>query len=124
MTNNNDRQAFLNSITAAPEDLGLRQVYADWLDEQGLHEEALYQRSWSLSQESRKWIERFADQYDFTYDRIVDAATRFLEHGDYLVDGSRLEGEFVPDEFWEHFEKATGRQVPRHGRENFFSCSC
>ena len=30
-----DRAAFLQAIIAAPEDDGLRLVYADWLDEQG-----------------------------------------------------------------------------------------
>ena len=35
-----DREAFLDAIQAEPKNYDHRYVYADWLDEQGEHEEA------------------------------------------------------------------------------------
>lgn len=42
-----DEVAFLAAIHASPEDLAPRLVFADWLDEQGRHEDADYHRKWS-----------------------------------------------------------------------------
>lgn len=73
---------------------------------------------------SVEWLEEFAGRYGFTYDRIIEAAKNYLENGDYLRGGDELEGEYVPDEFWDHYQAATGTVVLRKEQGNFFTCSC
>jgi|ERR1700719_168842 len=76
-----------------------------------------------LADISRQWIERFAVQHGETVDVIMDAAKDHLETGDYLCRGEKFEGEYVPDEFWHHYEIVTGQ--PTYGKgSNFFTCSC
>jgi hypothetical protein len=77
----------------------------------------------SLVDISRQWIERFADQHCETAEVIMDAARGFLETGDYLCRGEKFEGEYVPDEFWHHYEIVTGKSTEGKG-SNFFTCSC
>ena len=52
-----DRSAFLEAIENEPKNYGHRYVYADWLDEQGEHEEADRQRKFEASE---KWLQEFA----------------------------------------------------------------
>ena len=73
---------------------------------------------------SEAWIRDFAEQYDITYNRMIEAAKGWLKNRAYLCGGSELEGERVPEEFWIHFERATGQRVDSDDRENFFTCSC
>ena len=51
------REEFLARVREAPEDELLRSVYADWLDEQGEHEEAQRQRKYLPA---RRWLREFA----------------------------------------------------------------
>lgn len=87
---------------------------------------------------SETWIHLFANQftnYDkndsgygggsgLTYDDLVDGANDYLNHDEYLCRGGLLDGQYVPDEFWDHFENVTGRRVRERERGNFFTCSC
>lgn len=73
---------------------------------------------------SVKWIENFADNNDVEYDQLIDGAARFIRTGDYLIDGGRWEGNYIPDEFWDHYEIVTGTKVNPANKDNFFSCSC
>jgi len=72
---------------------------------------------------SKMWMHNYAKQYGFTGERMVRAATDYLDHGNRFSDGGTFEGESVPDEFWTHYERITGRIVT-NDRDNFFSCSC
>lgn len=75
--------------------------------------------------DSIQWLEDFANQEDVdSYQDLMDAADAFLKHGDYLCEGGRWEGSYVPDEFWFHYEVVTGDVVPEDKRGSFFSCSC
>lgn len=79
---------------------------------------------------SEKWIRDFCDRIPLRYDMLMNAAAEYVEskrrggYGEYLVLGGLLEGEYVPDEFWDHYENVTGEQVPDSQRGSFFSCSC
>lgn len=75
-------------------------------------------------QASKAWIQEFADSNYLTYDDLMQGAAIFIYEGDYLDRGSLLEGIGVPDEFWEHYEIVTGKQVPDSKKRNFFTCSC
>lgn len=74
--------------------------------------------------ESRTWLMVFAETNadGMSYGDLMEAAERYVEHGDYLIQGGRFEGMHVPDEFWDHYAKATGKPVGDRG--SFFSCSC
>lgn len=72
---------------------------------------------------SETWIREFAEGLDLGYEEILEAARGYLKHGDYLCKGKELEGEYVPDEFWTHFEAVTGESAG-DDRGNFFTCSC
>ena len=73
---------------------------------------------------SQDWMENFAGQYGFRASRMLSQAEEWIDHGEYFCDGGTFEGEWVPDEFWDHFQKLTGRSVPPTKRESFFTCSC
>jgi hypothetical protein len=67
-----------------------------------------------------EWMTEYAEGYQMTYDEIMEAAKSWVEDGDHLNHGSKFEGEYVPDEFWTHYEAITGTK----GEGSFFTCSC
>jgi hypothetical protein len=69
---------------------------------------------------SRGWISKYAAGLGLDYDEIMSAAELFLSHDEYLNHGPRFESQWVPEEFWDHYEKITGKR----GAGSFFSCSC
>jgi uncharacterized protein (TIGR02996 family) len=128
-----DRRAFLNAIEASPRDQELpRLVYADWLDENGEHEEADRQRKYVPAE---RWLRGLAGQitdYEtfepMRYETLIEAATTFLRSGI----GHDMYGWDMLDvvnqqkaEFWKNFEIVTGLPVPERTRERmFFGCTC
>lgn len=74
--------------------------------------------------ESHVWVRGFAGYCGLPFDELLDAAEAYLDRGDYLSDGGRFESISVPDEFWDHYEAITGRQVSPRERGTFFSCAC
>ena len=74
--------------------------------------------------EARAWIYNFAESVGLDYDELIEAAGDYLSHGDYLVKGGDLEGEYVPDEFWDHYQVVKKEKVDENDRGSFFSCSC
>jgi hypothetical protein len=77
-------------------------------------------------EEARKWLEEFAPQVEMDYDRLIAAATDYLEHDEYVTEygGQSWQSAFydVAETFWNHYETVTGRTVKDRG--HFFSCSC
>lgn len=77
---------------------------------------------------SRDWIERWADLNAIGYNELMWNAKIWAESksswGDYWVEGGRFEGVGLPDEFWDHYDRATGTKTPEDKRHSFFSCSC
>ena len=60
------QKAFLDAIEKEPRNYSHRYVYADWLDEQGEHEEADRQRKF---EKADKWLREFAKKHtDFDFD--------------------------------------------------------
>jgi uncharacterized protein (TIGR02996 family) len=127
-----ERRAFLNAIEAARWDDELpRLVYADWLDENGEHEEADRQRRYVPAE---RWLRAFAEQiidYDtfqpMSYEALIGAATTYLQsgigHDMYLDKLDEVNQQKAA--FWENFEIVTGMAVPDRVRERmFFGCSC
>lgn len=73
---------------------------------------------------SQKWIEGFAERLDQTYTRLMSAAARWNESGDYTRDDSETYKDYWDEfpEFWKHYEIVTGEAV--ESKEAFFTCSC
>lgn len=74
--------------------------------------------------QSKQWLQNFADGHDITYDEVMSAAQDFLDHGEYLCDGGKFEGDYVPDEFWDHYQVVKKEKVDENDRGSFFTCSC
>lgn len=73
---------------------------------------------------SEEWIRSFADGKGLEYEVLMNGAREWLQGGEYLCFGGLLEGEHVPDEFWDYYEIVTGHVVGSDLRGNFFTCSC
>jgi hypothetical protein len=73
---------------------------------------------------AEKWITDFAEKVNCTYSEMLEAAESYLLTGDYLCKGGDLEGEYVPDEFWNMYERIKRTTVKENDRNSFFTCSC
>lgn len=67
-----------------------------------------------------KWLRDYADEIEIDLAVLMDAARKFIEHGQFLCDGGKLEGIGTKDEFWFHYNALKGTT----GEGNFFTCSC
>ena len=76
------------------------------------------------AEQSRRWIETWAATIPLAYQVVMDGARDYVSGGEYLCFGGLLEGEYVPDEFWTHYERVTGEKVADGDRGSFFTCSC
>ncbi len=79
---------------------------------------------------AQKWIQDFAAGIPLDYNTLMEGADDWVgsqkkgSWGEYLSFGSLLDGESVPDEFWDHYEKVRNVKVEECHRGSFFSCSC
>ncbi len=71
---------------------------------------------------SVSYVENVANNLGVTYKDLMDAAENKEKFGDYWVRGGQFEGEYISDDFWEHYYKIKGGEYQDHG--NFLSCSC
>jgi hypothetical protein len=70
------------------------------------------------------WVEDLADRIGTDYETLMAGADEWVKWREYLNLGSTLQGEYLPHEFWEHYEAIRSTEVPEELKENFFSCSC
>jgi hypothetical protein len=75
---------------------------------------------------SVKAIEFAAYQCDVDdYRMMMEAANDYQESDwNYLIEGGRWEGVYLPDDFWQHYKIVTGVTDPLAREGSFFSCSC
>ena len=78
----------------------------------------------ALKANAEQKMRELADSVGISFGRLLEAAKGYLEDGDWLTGGAEMEGESVPDSFWEHYQIYTGEVVAEDKRGNFFSCSC
>lgn len=77
------------------------------------------------SSDSWIWMRNYADSLDVDVDELLEHADTY-QHSDwhYWSQGDKFEGEYIPDEFWDHYEDIRGVTVSSEDRGSFFSCSC
>lgn len=80
---------------------------------------------------AESWLRTLAESVGISYGRLMDGANDWVRSrrrgdrwGEYIIGGAEMEGESVPDEFWNHYETMTGDSVAEEHRGSFFSCSC
>ena len=64
----------------------------------------------------------YADGENIGYDELMSAAENYQANNEYLCQGGRFEGKYLPEEFWTHWEVVTGQIANDKG--SFYSCSC
>ena len=138
-----DRETFLEANEKEPDNYDHRYVYADWLDEQGEHEEADRQRRY---QESEKWLRAFArkhfgwegeeeeldmsDPEDYmyhSYQQLLFFLKRHVDGEHYLYFDTPYECDDYSEEMWGHFEVVTGMESPTNEYRTTllpFRCAC
>src|SRR5262245_45078222 len=123
-----ERDAFLRALKNNEDDVPTRMVYADWLDDQGEHEEADRQRKWPAAKE---WLVRFCREHnpavseednayyevDLSYKGLVELAREAVEEageGGFIgIDCGRNETmcdvlRACKGEFWKNWAIVTG----------------
>ncbi len=74
--------------------------------------------------EAKQWLTCYAHTLRASYEELLSHTGDYLKYGSRWSEGSRFDGEDLPDEFWDHYETVTGETVKDDDRNNFFSCSC
>lgn len=78
---------------------------------------------------SEAWLRNFADEVGADYHQMMHVAATHCEGAkqswpDYLIEGGRWEGQSTPTEFWDHYERVTGKKPADNEKPGIFSCSC
>jgi uncharacterized protein (TIGR02996 family) len=133
------RDAFLRALAENEDDTSTRLVFADWLDEQGEHDEADRQRKWPAAKD---WLVRFfRDHNQGDYYEQLNSYEQMMDLGRAAV-AEANEQEFGPfdcgsneglcnalransREFWKNWSIVTGIPLPPGVEgKSYFGCSC
>jgi uncharacterized protein (TIGR02996 family) len=128
-----NREDFLKALAANEDDVNLRLVFADWLDDQGEHEEASRERGWLAAKE---WLARFARKHSTEFDKYAYSdlldfgrrATAAEEDGKvYFSERMWSALKTNIDEFWTNWSLVTGLPSPTipedRGFQHWVCCS-
>jgi len=122
-----ERELFLKRLAEHEDDETIRMVYADWLDDQGEHEEADRQRKWPAAKE---WLVQFSEKKSsggkVFYDQLIEFGRRAAEEERtkdwvYVDDESMwyaLKGD--GQKFWKNWAIVTGIPLPRSFEDKDF----
>jgi uncharacterized protein (TIGR02996 family) len=138
----NLRNTFLKALADNEDDTTTRLIYADWLEEQGEHEEADRQRQWPTAKE---WLVRFCqnhnpppddqDPYEMviSYAELIELEREAIEEADdqdfglscgnnmTMCDALRANRQ----EFWQNWSIVTGIPLPPDAETRIhFRCAC
>lgn len=125
--------AFRRALKENEDDTTTRLVYADWLDEQGEHEEADRQRKWPAA---KAWILRLCQGESARDEESLRSAYQTLmDFGQYVADEDQRTNLTVPeeavdvlrghfDEFFENWSIVTGNPLPPHLKQKSFYWEC
>jgi hypothetical protein len=81
-------------------------------------------------QSSEEWLRGYAASIRESYDDLMEAARDWVDSmnspnswGAYYSK-EKFEGEYLPEEFWEHYQNVTGEVLADYQKGSFFTCSC
>lgn len=74
--------------------------------------------------ESEIWLKSYAKELEVSSSELMRKAQEWLEYGDYWCGGDEFEGLSTHSNFWEHYEKVTGKKLDDDKKESFFTCAC
>ncbi len=137
---NDLRSDFLRALAKDEDDTKVRLTYADWLDEQGEHEEAERQRKWPGA---KQWLVAFCQEHNprsefggapISYEQLIerglmavaepnDEGELWIGCGDneVMCDALRMHAR----EFWMNWSIITGLPVASDAEtKTYFSCGC
>jgi uncharacterized protein (TIGR02996 family) len=135
----NHQQAFLQALAENEDDTTTRLIYADWLDEQGQHEEADRQRKWLPAKE---WLVQFCrnhprdedlDEWEISYQTLLKLGQEAIDTADEQSFGFSCGNNMTmcdalranSQEFWKNWSIVTGVPLPADAeRKGYFSCGC
>lgn len=106
---------FLQALDENPDDINLRLVYADWLEEQGEDEEAARQRKFPAAKE---WLVRLSaavsDWGSVSYETLIEFGRQVFKHGavDFLNAALGQALEANSQEFWKNWCIVTDLPLP------------
>lgn len=118
--NEKRKRAFEDAIEADHFNEELRQVFADWLEENGYDDESVRQRKFLAAE---RWLMAFAERHEdefggydepgqTTYDRLLYFLCRHTD-GDHVLGFDTPYGfDDYSEELWENFEVVTGMKSP------------
>jgi uncharacterized protein (TIGR02996 family) len=136
-----EREAFLSALEANLDDNTTRLVYADWLDENGEHDEATRMRKWPAS---RAWMLNVVEQFKSdpedgyphfgaTWEMMLDLGREFVRDGRARCGDNESLADFLNNEhnrglFLDHWSILTGEAVPEKMKSSsfhgWFGCAC
>lgn len=70
--------------------------------------------------ESEQYLRRFAEQVGITFEKLIEASTRFQSDYETLDHPTDQYEWDIPEEFWHHWAKFTGKIT--NSSETFFTC--
>jgi uncharacterized protein (TIGR02996 family) len=137
----NHREGFLNALSENEDDVTTRLVFADWLDEQGEHEEADRHRKWPAA---KAWLVRFCEQNNqppdeepdklfISYDKLIELAWTAISSPDedgfwFHCCNNDTMCYALQDNcgvFWQNWSIVTGVGLPPDIEErSSFTCGC
>ncbi len=112
---------FVKAIERDPRNGQLRMVYADWLDERGLDDEAAFQRKFDVAKYNAEvYLRHFCKQYVADYDELLKHVSN--GEGYYFGSTSGPHDARWSDEFWDAVELLSGKKDI--DRDQHFACGC
>lgn len=131
-----EREAFLRAIAANEDDILVRLVFADWLDDHGEHEEAERQRKLP---EAKKWLDNICKEHnagcregqEFTYDQLLDFGRTASAMTNVNIEVSDIPNSYniVPairdqiPEFWKAWSIVTGLPLNPNIEQKYYYVS-
>lgn len=71
---------------------------------------------------SERFLRDWAQREGWDYDRMIRDAEHWVRYGMTVSTGNIEIG--LPGDFWKHYEKVTGENVPDERRSSFYRCAC
>lgn len=116
MTTIEQKQAFLDSFQENLYDEVPHRVFADWLEDNDMPEEADFHRTWTTQKrgEAEAFFQTLANKCEESVENLLRLSARYLETGKQLsVDFDNVEADKWNRDLWYYYEIMTNTLVPK-----------